>query len=454
MGRLRAGKLPEMRRHPSGQARVRIGRQEHWVGRYGSPEAQRRYDALIHGLVSERNGWGSSPVDRTPPAVSPQANLPATDEVEFRPLPMLPAPGQAADGALAIPPPPPNGVAQAAGITVAEICSRFLVHADRYYRNAKGEPTSTIGNYRMAVRALRAYDDVAATAFGPVLLEDMMARLVAERLPSRQEGGPPRRWPRQTINRIAKSVRFIFVWAASRELIPAAVSENLKTVRPLVKNRTTAPEYRKVKPVPDEHIDRTLPHLPKMVADMVMLQRYTGCRPDEVCKLICGEVDRSGETWIWRPDRHKNDWREIDREIAIGPRGRAILKPYLNRGPDDYCFIASESEVARNAARRAERTSPMTPSQQARRQRAATKPRPRTPYTEPAYRRAIARACDRHGIPRWNPNRIRHTAATEARATEGIDGAQARLGHTTARTTEIYAELTLKRRIEVAERLG
>ena len=56
MGRLPLGALPRMRRHPSGQARVRIGRQEHWLGRYGSPEAQRRYDAIIQRVLDQRNG--------------------------------------------------------------------------------------------------------------------------------------------------------------------------------------------------------------------------------------------------------------------------------------------------------------------------------------------------------------------------------------------------------------
>jgi hypothetical protein len=287
MGRLPAGKLPEMRRHPSGQARVRIGRQEHWLGRFGSPEAQRKYDALIHKITGDRNGWSSAPDDRASPE-SPSSAGPTSDPVERDQVATLHAPALPSHSPSLVQSPPRYPAAPATGITVAEVCSRFLVYAEQYYRDAKGEPTSTIGNNQMAVRALRPYDDVSAVAFGPVLPEDMMQRLVDERMPARRKGDPPRRWPRQTINRIAKSVRFIFVWAASRELLPAAVAENLKTVRLLVKNRTTAPEYRKVKPVPDEHIDLTLPHLPKMVADMVLLQRYTGCRPDEVCKLICG----------------------------------------------------------------------------------------------------------------------------------------------------------------------
>jgi len=440
MGRLHVGNLPRMRCHPSGQARVRIGRQEHWLGRYGSPEAQRRYDAIIRGILDQRNAWAAPPAE---PGAS------ESEPADAGPMADTPAQSVAASAAEGVEAP-----TEAAGFSVAQVCSRFLLYADKEYRDADGKPTSTIGNYRMAVRAVRAYDDVSANAFNAALFRDMIQRLVDERRPPRHEDGPPQRWPRQTINRIAKSVRFIFRWAVTEELVSPDVPAKLEPVKLLARNRTTAPERKKVRYVPDEQIDRTLPHLPKMIADMILVQRYTGCRPGEVCAMICGEVDRSGETWVWRPDRHKNGWREQEREIAVGPRARRILEPYLQRGEKEYCFIASESEAARNDERRAERKSPMTPSQSARRRRAAARKRPRTHYNPDAYRRAIARACEKHGIPHWYPNRIRHTAATEARSKAGIDAAQARLGHKSAKTTEIYAELTLERRVEIAEMCG
>ena len=61
---------------------------------------------------------------------------------------------------------------------------------------------------------------------------------------------------------------------------------------------------------------------------------------------------------------------------------------------------------------------------------------------------AIWRACDKAGIPRWSPNRLRHTKATELRKQFGLDAAGAVLGHTKLETTQIYAE----RSMELAER--
>jgi hypothetical protein len=42
-------------------------------------------------------------------------------------------------------------------------------------------------------------------------------------------------------------------------------------------------------------VERTLPHLPPMVADMVRIQRFVGCRPAEVCLLRPADLDRSGD---------------------------------------------------------------------------------------------------------------------------------------------------------------
>ncbi len=71
MGRLPLGALPKMSRHPSGQARVRLGREEHWIGRFGSPEAQRRYDAIIRRILDQRNS--SAVPAALPVAVEPEA---------------------------------------------------------------------------------------------------------------------------------------------------------------------------------------------------------------------------------------------------------------------------------------------------------------------------------------------------------------------------------------------
>ncbi len=281
-----------------------------------------------------------------------------------------------------------------------------------------------------------------------------MDRMVGQ--PGRRKSSDGKRLPkpRVTINATIKQVRYMFKWAASVELIPVAVWQALSTVPLLKKCRTTAPELPPVRPVAADVIERTLPHLPRVIADMVRVQRYIGCRPGELCRMTPAELDRSGKEWVWRPTHHKTSWRDEDRMLAIGPQAQAILMTYLNRDPSLPCFLPSESEAQRNADRRAARKSPMTPSHRARRSKARRKTRSTRPYDEKAYRRAIVRACEAHGIPAWSPNQLRHAAAHEARQKFGLDAAQARLGHKHAKTTEIYAQSTLEKAKEVAQLLG
>ena len=89
-------------------------------------------------------------------------------------------------------------------------------------------------------------------------------------------------WGRKYINdQVGRIVR-LFRWAASDELIPASVSDALKTVEGLRKGRTKATESKPVRPVDDPLVEATLPHLPAVVADMVRFQRLTGCRPGKL----------------------------------------------------------------------------------------------------------------------------------------------------------------------------
>jgi integrase len=87
----------------------------------------------------------------------------------------------------------------------------------------------------------------------------------------------------------------------------------------------------------------------------------------------------------------------------------------------------------------------MTPSQRKRRRKKHPLRAPRDRYGVATYRRAIAYACGRSGVPAWHPNQLRHNAMTEIRARFGLEAAQAVLGHTKPQTTTIYAERDIER---------
>jgi len=174
----------------------------------------------------------------------------------------------------------------------------------------------------------------------------------------------------------------MFKWAASHELIPAAVCQALATVPGLRKGRSAARESKAVPPVPNDVVDATLPHLPPVVADMVRFQRLTGCRPGEVCSIRPCDVDRSGEVWLYRPESHKTEHHGRERIVYIGPQAQAVLLPYLAPGyrypclplPSAvlrdaavYCFSPAESEQKRHVEQWASRKTRVQPSQRNRR---------------------------------------------------------------------------------------
>ena len=322
-------------------------------------------------------------------------------------------------------------------ITVAEVMAGYLRFAkDRYVKN--GLPTSEQDGIRAALRPVKElYSKQPASTFGPLALKAVRARMV--------DSGMSRTTVNQNTGRIVR----MFKWAASEELLPAVIPQSLLTVTGLRKGHTAARETAPISPAKDVDIEATLPLLSNIVADMVRLQRLTGMRPGEVCIVRPVDIDRSADVWTYRPESHKTEHHERDRIVYIGPQGQQILASYLLRDGSAYCFSPRERESLRNASRRENRKSPMTPSQAARKPKRNRDRKPGDCYLPNSYRLAIKRACLNANVPVWRPNQLRHTAATEIRRAFGLEGAQVTLGHSAADITQVYAErdATLARRI-------
>jgi integrase len=62
-------------------------------------------------------------------------------------------------------------------------------------------------------------------------------------------------------------------------------------------------------------------------------------------------------------------------------------------------------------------------------------------YTTASYGRALARACEKAGVPRFGPNRLRHSSGTFLRREYGLETAKAVLGHASCNITGVYAEI-------------
>jgi integrase len=416
----RSPRIPKYRRHSSGQARVTLNGRDHLLGPYGSAASRQAYERLIAE-------WLASPV-RQPLKVVPEERL-----------------------------------------TINKLILLYWRHASDYYgfdgRRGRGD----FYCLRDALKLVRSlYGRTPADEFGPLALKACRQRMVEKD------------WSRKYVNVQIDRVRRMFRWAAEEELVPGRVYQDLRAVAGLRRGRTEARESKKVRPVPQEHIDAAMPFLPQTIRDMVRLQLLAGCRPDELCRLRPMDLDRADpKCWIYRPGSdqdhgvHKTAHHDLDRVILLGPKAQRVLRDYLNVEPASYCFCPATSERRRNAERRANRKSRMTPSQKARRPNPRRQREPSDRYDTHSYRRAIARACrsadaaarskareanpkltdDRVFVPTWSPNRLRHNRATELRP-YGIDVAQTILGHTRPEMTLVYAARDLATAKKIVAKTG
>ncbi len=328
-------------------------------------------------------------------------------------------------------------------------------HVVSYYVK-DGRPTSERDNIRQALRFLRrSHGHTPAVDFKPLALEAVRRTMI--------DAGRSRKLINKDIHRI----RAMFRWAVSRQLYPGSALLDLTALAPLEKGRGDARERPPVGVVPEPVVMATLPHLSPQVAAMVHLQLLTAARPGEVCAIRPRDVDRSDPAcWVYRPASHKTEHHGKERVIPVGPRAQEVLRPWLDRDPDAYCFSPAETI--------AERLSRSSPSSK------AARPKPGGCYTANSYRTAIGRACDRafphpelSKVPtrrrtaeqraellawrkahRWNPHRLRHTQATVIRREFDSEAAQVILGHSKPDTAMIYAERDLERAKAVMGRVG
>lgn len=358
MGRPRSQKPPTMTLHkPSGQARVRIGGKDFYLGKWNSPEAKQAYARVCAEWAAGRQN------------------------IERRPR---------------------------HAISVNELALAYVQHADEFYRR-DGEPTGEIDNIRAAVKILReAYGTIPVNEFGPLKLRGVVDLMIERKL------------SRGYINSQMKRIRRLFKWGVAEELVKPETHTALCAVTGLRKGRSKARETKPIGPVAVDVVNRTIKHLPQQVRDMVRAQLLLGCRPVEICQMRPGDVDMSGDVWLYVPEKHKTEHHGRQRIIAIGPRAQAVLECYLQGEPEAQCFQDSDGE----------------------------------PFTTPSYRRAIHRAAKAAGVEKWGPNRLRHSAATDLRRRYGVEAARVVLGHSSAVTSEIYAERDLQQALKIMAEVG
>jgi integrase len=313
------------------------------------------------------------------------------------------------------------------GLTVNELILAFWGHAERHYRHPDGTPTSELDNYKLSLRPLKAlYGDAPAAEFSPLKLKAVRQRMVDDDLSL------------NVVNQRTARIKHLFKWAVAEELVAPAVYQALQAVSGIPRGRDLARETAPVRPVPDAFVDAVQPHVLPEVWAMVELQRLTGMRPGEVCRMRACDLDTRGQVWLYRPVRHKSSWRGKERVIALGPKAQAVVKSFLLLDTSAPLFSPRRAMAARAERLRTRRKTKVQPSQ-ANRRKEQPRRAPGEVYTVSAYATAIDRACVKAGVPCWSPNRLRHSRATDVRRQYGVEAAGAVLGHAKMSATEVYA---------------
>lgn len=403
--------MPRIKKKPtyllhksSSQARVRVDGKDHYLGEYGSQESKDRYDRIVAEWFAKQG-----------------------DTSAFR-------------------------------LTVDDVCLLFQEWASQHYRK-NGEPTSEAYNIRLALRYVVAEaGTMRAQEFGPKTLKAVRQTMI--------DAG----CVRTSINRMVARIRRMFRWSVAEELIPVTVYQALCTVAGLEAGRSRAIESEPVKPVAQDIVDAIKPFVSRQVWAMIQLQILTGARPGEVVSMRGADLTMSGKVWEYSPASHKTEHHGRERIIFLGPQAQKIVRQFLKPDLSSHLFSPADAKAEHFAVLRTKRKTPLTPSQRNRTPKAQPAKIPGGCYTVTSYGRAIRNACrkadrqarrdqpkvstDRVLVPDWHPHQLRHSAATELRRQFGIESARVILGHSSAVTTELYAEADRKKAKEIIGRVG
>lgn len=212
------------------------------------------------------------------------------------------------------------------------------------------------------------------------------------------------------IRDLVSLVRDTFRWGVVEGLVHVSVYQGLQ----LVGNIDQAKPACKVDPVDKQLVRKTCRYLSTKYRMMIWLQYQTGCRPGELLRITKQLLVHVDDHLAYIDlDQHKTAHHGRTRRLHFGRKALAILTVAFNMFGDQPFMLARHT-----------------------------------------YGMTIRRVLIKEELPRWTPNQLRHTRATELRKMHGIEHVKALLGHTKLSTTEIYAERDYETAAELIRKAG
>lgn len=246
--------------------------------------------------------------------------------------------------------------------------------------------------------------------------------------------GKKKRYKRVTINKAVREIKEFVKWCCKYEYLPAEHHLKLTAVGNLKIGEYSALESDPVLPVDLSVVLSTLPYLSPTIRVMVQVQYYCGLRPGEVCHLKWSEIRKDTGTaiWLYIPNQHKTRHKGCTLIKAIPPTAQKLLL-----SEDRFCageYVFDPRILGRG--------------------KKSTKPYFSVNGYGASVEKGVKLALEAGVIKeRWTPNQIRHAIATDIRELYGVEESNDYLGHASVDATEIYANRTKKRIIELAQRL-
>lgn len=367
---------PKVQHHKSGRDRVRIRGQDIYLGPTDSDEAKAAYARLLAQMTG------------------PDSPIPAVGNV-------------------------------ASTKTVADVVAEWWIGPGQDYSQRGRE----LKQYQSTFRPLlRLHGPTYADEFGLDQLEEVQRAMASgswlteEERKELTDRGKEVNWCRNVVNRRIVRIRTVWRWAEQKKLVPAGAWSALRTLRGLTTNNPRVRNTAKRKAPSAEQVEALAKACPPFVQVMIRLQILSGMRPGEVRVMRPCDIDRGDPAlWIFRPYQHKNEWRNYEKLVPLGPACQELLAPLLEHTPPEaWLFparrgrgILQEGEYGRQGDK---------------------------PYSDSGYSHAVARAAVKAGLPGLHGYLMRHHAKQRITRDHGLDVARAVLGQKSISTTDGYGD--------------
>ncbi|MEN6309637.1 MAG: tyrosine-type recombinase/integrase [Anaerohalosphaeraceae bacterium] len=349
--------------------------------------------------------------------------------------------------------------------TIAGLVRAYIIHADDTYRKPDGSKTVYTIEIRESLQLLVGYCGILSVEeFTPYKLKEFreyMAKLMRE-TGKGDKKKTTRRYCLRSVNKKITIVKAMFRWAVEEGHVHPSTYHGLQAIRSLREGQYGLVNYSPVEPVEEKYMLAILPYTTQVLADMVQLQYLTGMRNIELTGMKPCYVDMENCDGVWlynvpqiynKNARHGEKHKRI---VPIGPKAQVILRKYLFRDKNSFCFSPRDSERQRLAEKHKNRITPMN---QGNKPKEGNVPNVGDKYDSASYGKAIKyaiKAANKDGqeIPEWTVYQLRHSAATNIAEELGLDVARAVLGHRSLKITEIYAKEDIKKIAQKYKQIG